>query len=188
MLQNMATHQRPVRLAVCLLGGLSVLSCTSTVIEDKVDQVQVREAAAKKPWTNAFLERTGVIADVIEIEGPPALLDHFVGHQNPDFAEYTIEPRPDGMLHIYRRRDVHPVLEVSAQLDAWELSAFAELRVLFAVDDRPVVLRAKGGASARPYAGGEAHVGEVLEFIGDPQAEAAAEEALLQTSEILPGS
>lgn len=187
MLRSSLLHQAPlgvlVRSSAWVLALLSV-GCSSTKGAEP-DQVQIREAAAAEPWTDAFLEPTGVIADVIEIEGPPALIDHFVGRQFPELVDYSTEVTPEGLLHVYRRKDVHPIVEISAQLDNWELAAFVELRVLFAVDRRPVVLRAKGGATMRAYTGVDSVNGEVLEFSGNPWAEAASLEAQLPSDETL---
>ncbi len=160
------------------------IGCT-TGQKQKPDQVKIREAAAAEPWTEAFMEPTGVIADIIEIEGPPGLIDHFAGRQFPELVDYSTEVTPEGLLHIYKRKDVHPIVEISAQLDNWELAAFVELRVLFAVDRRPVALRAKGGATVRAYSGVDSMDGELLEFSGDPWAEAATREAQLPSGESL---
>lgn len=187
MLRFSLPDQAPVgvlaRLSALVLALLSV-GC-SFARTPEPDQVQIREAAAAEPWTEAFLEPTGVIADVIEIEGPPALIDHFVGRQFPELVDYSTEITPEGLVHIYRRKDVHPIVEISAQLDNWELAAFVELRVLFALDRRPVVLRARGGATARAYSGVDSVDGELLEFSGNPWAEAASREAQLPMDETL---
>jgi hypothetical protein len=104
-----------------------------------------------------------LLADRIQVEGPPALLDHLAVLQAEDRIQSRTEGRPQGLFSEHRV--LAPGLDaVQAQLDAWSLSAFQSLEVLMGASDLPLRIQASGGVRL---------VGGLNE--GEPEEDLAAE-------------
>lgn len=119
------------------------------------------------PWTRAFLEPANLIADVIVIEGPPALRKHFSVRQDSKTADYSAETTPKGFLQSMVAKPNTGFVEIHATLDRWQIVALRELRWLERPATAPVVIRAMGGAVFQKVDGGETRRDELLEFRGD---------------------
>lgn len=107
-----------------------------------------------------------LLADRLELRGPPELLDHLAVLQAEDRIESRSSVRADGLFT--RHRVLQPGLDaVQAQLDRWQLSAFESLELLLGAPGMPLVLEAEGGV--RLVAPGEDLSAERVRFELDPQ-------------------
>jgi hypothetical protein len=104
---------------------------------------------APAPWTDAFAAKATLIADVIEVEGPAGLRNHWVAVQDPETIDYDLSTTPQGLRQIYALKPGAGGRQLSAWLDNWNLFAFERIVVL----ERPtrggaVVVRAVGSVVA----------------------------------------
>lgn len=104
---------------------------------------------APAPWTDAFAAKATLIADVIEVEGPAGLRNHWVAVQDPESIDYDLSTTPLGLRQTYALKPGAGGRQLSAWLDNWNLFAFERIVVL----ERPtrggaVVVRATGGVVA----------------------------------------
>lgn len=117
-------------------------------------------------WTHVFREPANLIADEIYIEGPPALRDHFVIHQNPRSTRYTTQATERGLLQETSALAEAGYVEIHATLDAWTLVAFRRIRWLERPADSPVLVRALGSAVWQSADGSMTRREPNLEFRG----------------------
>src|SRR5262249_37818946 len=102
-------------------------------------------AAAARAFTTAFQKPAVLVADEIQIEGPPDLGGHGALRQDPEITTYTTKTVPEGLRQeLGALPDSH--VEVHGQLDAWSLAAFRRIVVLQRPGDVPVSVTARGNA------------------------------------------
>jgi hypothetical protein len=121
--------------------------------------------APARPWTDAFVQPSVLVADEIVIEGPSDLIDHVVLRQDEETTAYTTRTIPEGLWQELAARPQMGV-EVRAQLDAWSLAAFKRITVLQRPGEVPVTVRAFGKAYWAAADGSGERRGEQLAFQG----------------------
>jgi hypothetical protein len=137
-------------------------ACQSAPEEPQTELGSAAPAEASAPFAPRLPGDVQLLADRIQVEGPPSLLDHLAVLQAEDCIESRTEGRPDGLFSEHRV--LSPGLDaVQAQLDAWSLSAFSSLEVLMAELGRPLRVVATGGVRL-VASGGEDLYAERLEF------------------------
>jgi len=108
------------------------------------------------PWTSEFLEPALLIANRIDLVGPPGLAKHFVARQDPETNEYAVKATDQGLVQSIRPRSGLGRVEIRAQLDAWTLVAFEGMRVLERPTPCDVEVVARGDAFWNGPADGDA--------------------------------
>ena len=99
------------------------------------------------PWTDAFLGRAMLLADRITIEGPAGLVEHCVMTLDDALFERTERPTADGLEWVLKpRAGVGSQELLRAQIDAWRLAAFKEIRMDLRAGMREVIVTAEGNA------------------------------------------
>lgn len=106
-------------------------------------------------WTERFLEPSLLLADEIEVVGPPAMRSHLVVAQDPESIVSVAKATDDGFLQVVSARDGARA-EIRAHLDNWELVALRGLRVLERPGEVDVVVRARGSVVLQSFAAGAA--------------------------------
>ena len=142
---------------------LLVASCSSE--PERPEPVQA-PAVPLGPWTTAFGEPAVLIADVIRIEGPEDLVQHFATMQDPEITEYRIRTTNEGLLQETTMKQGVGGAQISAQIDGWELKALKKLIVLQRFEDVPVTIRGQGNAFWASATGGGEQRSEELVFRG----------------------
>ncbi|MEZ5973841.1 MAG: hypothetical protein R3F17_10135 [Planctomycetota bacterium] len=111
----------------------------------------VTEASAPRPmlsepeplaWTDAFAQKAVLLAETIEIEGPPGLRVHAALTADTDRYVVSQKATDEGLLQTVATRPEQG-FEVRCQLDAWQLAA-QHIRVLERPGNCDVVVRATG--------------------------------------------
>jgi hypothetical protein len=92
-------------------------------------------------WPSELEQQALLIADRIEIEGPPGLIAHVAMQQVPGEIDYRIETTRDGLLQTWEARTG---LEIRGQLDNTVLAAVRRVSVLERFAAAAVVVRASG--------------------------------------------
>ena len=98
-----------------------------------------------RPWTEAFMRKSALVADRVEIRGPRGLLDHTVVQQDPENFTHETSTRPDGFWQrtaIRPDRDIYD--PIRAQLDAMQIMALREVVLLERPGQVPVEVIAHG--------------------------------------------
>ncbi len=99
------------------------------------------------PWTAAFLGRAILLADRITIEGPAGLVEHCVMTLDDALFERTERPTADGLELILKPRGGTDGQELlRAQIDAWNLAAYKEIRMDLHAGMSEVIVTAEGNA------------------------------------------
>ncbi len=151
-----------------LLFALLVPACGSTS-EDGGSEVAPPPAPVHAGmWTREFLEPAFLVADEIMIQGPPALREHLVVRQDKRTSDYSAKTTEKGFLQQTVAKPDQGLIEIRAQLDAWQLVAFKRIVWLERPGDVNVTVRASGDAKWGTDAG-ESREGDMLEFVGDRQ-------------------
>ena len=132
--------QRPPLVALVLASVLA--GCSSPEVEP---------AAPPPPgtlgrWTEAFEQPGLLLADEIEIEGPPALRAHIALPQDDERYSVEVKATNRGLLQVVTTRGS---TEVQAQLDNWTLAALRRLTVLERPGETDVRIVARGDAYSR---------------------------------------
>ena len=99
------------------------------------------------PWTDAFVVRAILLADSITIEGPVGLLEHCVMTLDDNLFERTERPTADGLQLVLKPRGsgaAQPLLR--AQIEAWSLAAYEEIRMDLRAGLKQVTVTARGNA------------------------------------------
>ena len=145
----------PVMLAACAgTGGASKASTAAPAPRpappgpvDPAPEVRVPPTRVlPAPWTDAFSERAILLADRILIEGPAGLIEHLVMTlDDADGLEVVLKFRGDG--------DGQGLLR--AQIDAWNLAAYKEIRMDLHAGLNEVTVTAEGNALWKDTDGGE---------------------------------
>jgi hypothetical protein len=160
----MLSRPYPLLLPLLVLGA-----CSSPAAEpDRAGSTALD--AAPIPAAATFEARlpgeVQLLADRLELSGPPELLDHLAVLQAEDRIESSPSVRQDGLFT--RHRVLQPGLDaVQAQLDRWQLSAFESLDVLLGAPGLTLSLEARGGV--RLVAAGVDLSAERMRFELDPQ-------------------
>ena len=120
---------------------------------------------APKPWTDAFVKKSILFADVIEVEGPQGMIDHAVLRIEPEIQDASTRTTQDGLL---QETHLKPGAqgEVHAFLDNWELVAFQRITILERVGPCAVKVRARGEARFVDQTTKEEQHGAALQFEG----------------------
>ncbi|HIF42075.1 MAG TPA: hypothetical protein EYQ74_13410 [Planctomycetes bacterium] len=99
------------------------------------------------PWTDAFLGRAILLADLITIEGPAGLVEHCVMTLDDALFERTELPTTDGLeLVLKHRAGTNGQELLRAQIDAWNLAAYKEIRMVLRAGLSEVIVTAEGNA------------------------------------------
>ena len=135
---------------------------------------EARPPVQPSPWTETFLGPSILVANVIEVEGPPGLFEHVVMRADESLYDRRVKTLPEGRLQSVRPKPGAPELDVvRGQLDAWQLAAFRELRFLEGLDPAaPVRVRALGDAVWRDT-NGHTERGQSLTYEGEPPQQSA---------------
>jgi len=96
-----------------------------------------------RSWTRAFQREAVLLADEIEIEGPPDLVDHVALQSDPETNLYTSQTITQGLFQELLARPEMGT-PVRGQLDGWTLAALRRITVLQRPGEVPVRLRARG--------------------------------------------
>jgi hypothetical protein len=86
-------------------------------------------------WTSAFEKPCLIVADRIEIVGPPGLREHLALRAEGDQHVQSAQTTAEGFRQEIRRANPGVEAEIRAYLDRWQLVALDEIRVL----ERPLV-------------------------------------------------
>lgn len=119
-------------------------------------------------WTEEFLDGALLVAEEIEVEGPPALRDHLVLPQDPAATTSRTTATDLGLLHVIEARSGR-FAEIRAHLDKWEIVATRRLKVLERPGEVDVRIVARGRALLHPFGGrhgSEPREGAELVFVG----------------------
>lgn len=121
-------------------GALALAACGSTAARESAQPAAQGAgasggASARKPiappppWPTTFRTQTLLVAQDIVVEGPPGLIDHSAGAQQPGAIEYKTETTPDGLRQTWT---VIPGSQAQArgQLDGFTLVALRSLVIL----------------------------------------------------------
>ncbi|GEM_PF-1788091 len=121
------------------------------------------------PWTSKFMQRSLLLADEISITGPVGLMDHCVMTLDDALFERTELPTPDGLQLILRPRPGTGGEDLlRAQIDAWNLAAYKEIRMDLRAGDTEVVVTARGSAVWQNTDGSEQRASHLM-FSGSVQ-------------------
>ena len=155
----------PVMLAACAgTGGASKASTAAPaplpappVPVDPAPEVRVPPTRVlPAPWTDAFSERAILLADRILIEGPAGLIEHLVMTLDDALFERTERPTADGLEVVLKfRGDGDGQGLLRAQIDAWNLAAYKEIRMDLHAGLNEVTVTAEGNALWKDTDGGE---------------------------------
>ncbi len=122
------------------------------------------EPDGPKAWTEAFTQKTVIVADHVRIEGPEGLLDHIVVSSDDVFYERTVTHNGAQLTQVTMRlEDDVPIIR--AQLDQWQIAAFRQVTVIERAAPCDVTVVATGDASLRDPLGKEER-GETLRWVG----------------------
>ena len=144
---------RPTALAALELVALVALVCGTSCSSSASTKTHASKETAKsgsaippaaKPWTDAFLERGVLIADVIEIEGPEGLRDHLATRTEPLMHERVEKVTAQGFLTEIKLLPGKSDAPIKAWLDQFELAAVVKLVVLEHPGPVDVTLKARG--------------------------------------------
>ncbi len=183
------TSRSPLRALACLLPLLcaAASSCGTPGSSESVDPAPPEKGAERAPhpesptetgtdwqpapWTEDFMGKAVLLAERIRIEGPPGLREHTALRADDELYVRTVQTTPQGFLQVVRPRDPQAsraaaTCLVRGQLDAWQLSAFAEITLLERPGPCPIVVVAEGEAFWQDVDGLEQR-GERLEFRGE---------------------
>ncbi len=116
-------------------------------------------------WTDAFLESAVLVADVVEIVGPPAIRDHLVLPQDPIATTSETRATDNGLLHVIVAKP-GVATEIRAYLDKWEIAATRRLEVLERPGEVDVRIVARGDALFHPIGERPPERGSELSFTG----------------------
>lgn len=94
-------------------------------------------------WTGEFRREAVLIAEEIEIEGPPDLVDHVALQSDPETNLYTSQTITQGLFQELLAR-TEMGTPVRGQLDGWSLAATRRITVLQRPGEVPVRVRARG--------------------------------------------
>ena len=134
------------RLPTFALSALLVLcaACTSPTSssEPAGPATDVPLPPSSLPWTSAFLEPAWLLADTVHIEGPPGLIEHFVGRYEEGIST-DVKTLPEGLRQTYEVMGQLPI-EVRAQLDQLTIAAMRKIVVLERPGPVDVVVEARG--------------------------------------------
>ena len=125
--------------------------------EREVDPPARPEPYQAAPWTEAFLSPAVLMADSIQVLGPPGLFEHAAVRGEDSLFHRKLETIPEGRRLTVRPRPDSPEPEfVRAQLDAWQLAGFREVVFQEGLDPAlPVRVVATGDAVWRDTNGKE---------------------------------
>jgi hypothetical protein len=155
-----------IRAAVLSIGLVLLCACGASRASDPAP-APAHDPLVPRPWTKAFLSPAVLIADDIRIEGPDDLLQHFASQQDPSITTYTSRTTGAGLLQETVLQPGVGGVEITAQLDGWELRALRRLVVLQRFGDGPVTVRASGNAYWASASDGREKRAEVLTFRGE---------------------
>ena len=120
----------------------------------------------ENPWTDAFQERSILVADHVRVEGPPGLITRCVVQQDPERFRFETEATSRGLLQrTIRRLDDPRDVGIRVQLDGMQIMAMGKVEVLERPDPVAVTVVASGEAWWREPSGSEKR-GESLRFEG----------------------
>jgi len=165
----------PIALLLPLVAPLMLAACVGTGGDSKASTVapaptpappgpadpapEVRVPPTKvlpAPWTDAFSERAILLADRITIEGPAGLIEHLVMTLDDALFERTERPTADGLEVVLKIRGGGDGQELlRAQIDAWNLAAYKEIRMDLHAGLNEVTVTAEGDALWKDTDGGE---------------------------------
>lgn len=118
------------------------------------------EPPQPKPWTDIFLSKSMVLADLVQIEGPPGLLDHLLLRSDDALFERVVETTTRGLTITITPRHAGDL--VRCQLDRWHISALLRIEVLERPGGTGVKLRASGQALWKDMDGAEKRMNELI--------------------------
>lgn len=116
-------------LSTCSLALLFAAACQSpkpALPPEPTGKVPPPPAA----WTRAFEKASIVIANRIEIVGPPGLRDHLALRTEGEQHRQVVETTSEGLRQQITRANASVEAEIRAYIDRWQLVAIDELRVL----------------------------------------------------------
>ncbi|QDU85826.1 hypothetical protein Pla163_29670 [Planctomycetes bacterium Pla163] len=155
-MRHSITTLRPLasRLHVAALCGAAlvlVASCGST--PDAPDDTAVVDGVALEapaPWTDAFVEKVYIFADVITVEGPAGLRTHCAVVQDDASYDYDLATTERGLVQTLSVKPGALQPTANVFLDNWELRGFQRV----VVTERPqrdgeVIVRATGRVGAQ---------------------------------------
>jgi hypothetical protein len=149
--------------ALTALTALTALVALGGCQSQEPDETVPPPPASLGRWTDAFAEPALVVADVVVIEGPPALRAHFALPQ--DAARIVIDTRATdrGLLQVATAKV--PGTELTSQLDNWTVVALRRLEVLERPGETAVRIVARGDAVWRPMDGDESRTRRGQELV-----------------------
>lgn len=118
-----------------------------------------------RSWTREFQREAVLIADEIEIEGPPDLVDHVALQSDPETNLYTSQTITQGLFQELLSRPEMGT-PVRGQLDGWSLAAVRRITVLQRPGEVPVRVRARGNVYWAAADGSGEKRENQLEFVG----------------------
>jgi len=116
-------------------------------------------------WTQEFMQKSALLADVVIIEGPKGLLQHAASARNDEYYTRTVQTLPEGFVQeMAVKSDKSPPIRV--QLDGMQIMVTKRLRIIEKPGDVDVVVTARGSAYwSNPN--GAKKSGEVLRMVGE---------------------
>lgn len=118
------------------------------------------EPPKPKPWTDIFLSKSIVLADLVQIEGPPGLLDHLLLRSDDALFERVVETTTQGLTITITPRHAGDL--VRCQLDRWHISAIRRIEVLERPGGTGIKLRVSGQALWQDMNGEEKRMNELV--------------------------
>jgi hypothetical protein len=136
--------------ALCGAALVLVASCGTTPDGPKnTEVVEGVPIEAPAPWTDAFVDKVYIFADVITVEGPAGLRTHCAVVQDDASYDYDLATTERGLVQTLSVKPGALQPTANVFLDNWELRGFQRV----VVTERPqrdgeVIVRATGRVGA----------------------------------------
>lgn len=129
----------------------------SDPVSGEVSNAGLLRGDGKRRWTSMFQERRLLLADEIQIEGPPGLLEHVATRLDPEVHTEEVKTTVEGLRQTYRVRAefMNQAEPIACYLDELEAHALRRIIVLERPGLVPVRVTARGDVYAKNFGTGE---------------------------------
>ena len=117
-------------------------------------------------WTKRFETEAFAVAELVRIEGPPALRSHVVLPQDPARFRLGVRRLDDGYLQVVAGKTDAPT-EIFVHLDNWQLVGTKRVEVLERTVECPVRITLVGDVVFQDPGTGEVRNEAELELVGE---------------------
>jgi hypothetical protein len=161
---------RTLRVASVLLTGVALACATAPEVPEPAPEELPETPEPAPPWTATFMDEAVLMAEVVRIEGPPGLREHFALVQDNDHHIHEVKTTPEGLLQkTALKSDVTYLAPIRCQLDKLTIVAERQLIVLERPAHVPVSVKADGDVFFKRTASGEEQRSATLRIVGRPE-------------------